>query len=1056
MYIVKLKYRLVAILSSLFLLPALAWGQKQVVTGVVTDQATGEPLFGVTVKEAGGANGAITDFEGKYSVNVDASASLEFTYMGYRKLTERVGQRRQIDVQMSEDTQLLDEMVVIGYGVQKKKDITGSISSVAGKEINNVPVSSALQALQGRAAGVNIIQNTGAPGGKTTIKIRGTGTVNDADPLYVVDGFVVDNIDYLNPNDIENVEIFKDAASSAIYGSRAANGVVAISTKTGKEGKTHVTYDGYIGFSNPWKRIDVMGLEDYALMSDYVTGQNRYSYNGQLYMSPVADGQLAYDERKAFELDTIRHNSAGNYWDAIIRTGVKQQHALSVSGGNDKIQYLASASYFDEKGIVETSDYKRLNAHINLKAQIAPWLRLTGNMSFTGEARDGVPEGSSSILKHALNMDPRALLYDAKGYWNNNAGETYNYGYTPLAVLARNHNQTDRQRFDMNLSLDATIAKGLTYQFKVAYYNTRQTDDRFYEVNKLNSDFTMPGDLTTVYKYQNNVGKWEVDNLLTYMLEADKHSLTLLAGQVLEGMTTTFQESTRRGTPSNEDVFQYLSSAHTGDKTYGLDREWTSVGWIGRINYSFNDTYLLQANIRADGSSKFSKHNRWGIFPSVSVGWKFSNLPGLKDQTWLSLAKLRAGWGILGNNRIDELSRYTYLTSGYNYPYGVGNHTLWEGSTATVLGNDNIKWEKSESLNVGLDFSVLRNRLMLTVEYFDRKTTDMLLRVPTVLSAGLDSSPMTNAGAVKNWGFEYDVKWRDDIGKNFRYEVGFNLSWIKNEVTSLGTGNEPIWGSTVGLVIDDPVTKTAVGQPIGSFFGYVTDGIFQKYDEVRASAQYDFGKNDWEQTTKPGDFRFKDLNADGKITAEDRTYLGSPLPKFVFGIPLSAGYGNFDLSIFLQGQTGNKIFNVMDDYLYNAAKGNVLADLRSQHWSGQLIEGREFFPLNTSASVPDLRGSDSNQNFRASDFFVHDGSYLRLKETRLSYSFPSKWIGKWGIASLAVSVTAYNLLTFTPYNGFDPEVGRVVGTEGNNLSMGVDHGNYPQARSFTFGVKLGL
>ncbi len=1024
-----------------------AWAQQLSVSGVVTDKETGEPLIGVTVRVAGQAGATITDLDGHYAVNASQNATLEFTYMGYKKQTVAIGGRRQIDVQMQSDRQVLDELVVIGYGVQKKSDITGSISSVAGKDINDMPVSSALQALQGRAAGVNIIQNTGAPGGKTTIKIRGTGTVNDADPLYVVDGFVVDNIDYLNPNDIANVEIFKDAASSAIYGSRAANGVVAITTKSGTEGKTRISYDGYIGMSNPWKTIDVMGLEDYALMSDYVSGLNRYSYNGQLYMSPDANGQLVYDERKAFELDTIRHNSVGNYWDAITRTGLKQQHALSVSGGNDKTQYLVSASYFNEKGIVRTSDYERFNARMNIKTQLAKWLKMTANMSFTADGRNGIPEGSSSILRQALYESPLTYERDLKGYW---------YSSHPLAVIERNHDATHSQRMDMNLSLDATIVKGLTYQFKAAYYNIRQTDDRFYEVNKLDEDFAMPADLTSVYKYQSSVGKWEVDNLLTYILEADKHSLTLLAGQVLEGLSNTYQQSDRKGTPSNEEVFQYLSSAYTGDKTFGLDLKWTSVGWIGRVNYSYDDTYLLQANIRADGSSKFTKNNRWGIFPSVSLGWKFSNLPWLRDQQWLSLAKLRVGWGLLGNNRIDELARYTYLTSGYNYPYGAGNHTLWQGSTATVLGNDDIKWEKSQSFNVGLDFSFFSNRLMLTAEYFNRKTTDMLLRVPTVISAGLDQAPMTNAGAVKNWGFEYDVKWRDHIGSDFRYEVGFNLSWIKNEVTSLGTGNEPIWGTTAGLAIDDPVTKTAVGQPIGSFFGYVTDGIFQTYDEVRASAQYDFGKNYWEQTTKPGDFRFKDLNGDGRITAEDRTYLGSPLPKFVFGIPLSAGYKDFDLSIFMQGQTGNKIFNVMDNVLYNAANGNVYSDLRSQHWSGQLIEGREFFPLNTSATVPDLRGSDQNQNFRASDFFVHDGSYLRMKEVRLSYNVPQSLLQKAGISSLVLSLTGYNLLTFTSYNGFDPEVGRVVGTEGNNLSMGVDFGNYPQARSFTFGVKLGL
>ena len=394
------------LLALMACLPTALWAQQ--VSGTVTDLQSGEPLIGVTVKESGTQNGVITDYNGHYQINVSSAAStLDFTYMGYKRHSERVGGRRQIDVRMSSDSQVLDELVVIGYGVQKKSDITGSISSVAGKDINDMPVSSALQALQGRAAGVNIIQNTGAPGGKTTIKIRGTGTVNDADPLYVVDGFVVDNIDYLNPNDIENVEIFKDAASSAIYGSRAANGVVAITTKSGREGKTRVTYDGYIGFSNPWKKIDVMGPEDYALMNDYLTGNNRYSYEGQLYMSPDASGQLVYDPAKAFELDTIRQNSAGNYWDAVTRTGLKQQHGVSVSGGTEKTQFLASASYYNEKGIVRTSDYQRFNARLNVKNQIARWLTMTANVAFTADGRNGVPEGSASIRS---SLAPESIL----------------------------------------------------------------------------------------------------------------------------------------------------------------------------------------------------------------------------------------------------------------------------------------------------------------------------------------------------------------------------------------------------------------------------------------------------------------------------------------------------------------------------------------------------------------------------------------------------------------------------------------------------------------------
>lgn len=1028
----------------------VGFAQKLNVTGTVTDGQTHEPLLGVTVKEVGTSYGVVTDLDGKFQLQVDKNATLSFSYIGYKTINVAVQGRSRLDIHLMSSTNELEELVIIGYGVQKKSDVTGSISSISGKDINGTPVSSTLQALQGRAAGVNIIQNSGAPGGGTTIKIRGTGTINDADPLYVVDGFIVDNLDYLNPNDIENVEVFKDAASSAVYGSRAANGVVSITTKSGKEGKTRVTYDGYAGVSNPWKTIKVMDADNYALMMDYINGTSTYSADGKLFMTKATDGSYNYDPAKFAILDTLHHNSVGNWWDAITRTGFKMQHGVTVSGGSDKTQYLASASYYKENGIVKTSDYTRMNTRVNISTQLAKWLKMSANIAFSGENREGVPEGSSSILKQALYESPMEYLYDNKHYW---------YSANPLANLDRDNQAMNRTRLDMNLSLDANIFKWLVYQFKASYYNIHQTDDNFFEVWGLDEDFTMPASLATVYKYQGTTSKWEINNLLTFLWKNEHHNLTVLAGQTAEGYTYTWQQSNRSGTPSNESTFHYLSSAYTGDKTYGLDRDWTSIGLIGRINYSYNDTYLFQANVRADGSSMFAKGNRWGIFPSVSLGWKFTNESFLKNIThWMSSGKLRIGWGLLGNNRIDELSRYTYLTSGYNYPYGLGNATVYEGSTATVLGNNGIKWEKNESWNAGVDLSFLNNKLMLTVEYFDRKTTDMLLRVPTVSSAGLDQSPMTNAGAVKNNGWEIDVKWRDRIGQNWRYEAGFNLSWIKNKVTSLGSGNEPIYGSYLNeSSIVDYVTKTAVGQPIGSFFGYVTDGIFQNYDEIRKSAQYEVGKNDFEQTTMPGDFRFKDLNGDNRITAEDRTYLGSPLPKFVFGVPLSIGYKNFDLSIFFQGQTGNKIFNVMDYYLYNAAAGNVYADIRSKHWSGQLEnQARTFFPLNTNTNIPDLANNDVPRNFRASNFFVQDGSYLRMKQAQLTYTVPQAFLSKWHINNLAVSLTAYNLLTFTKYDGFDPEVGKVAGSEGNNLSMGVDQGNYPQARSFTIGVKLSL
>ena len=450
------------------------------------------------------------------------------------------------------------------------------------------------------------------------------------------------------------------------------------------------------------------------------------------------------------------------------------------------------------------------------------------NITYTNENRNIVPEGQNSVLKSALFQSPMVYTYNSKGYYSENH---------PIAVLNRNHNKMKRHRIDLNMNLTAQISKWLVYQFKVSDYIIPETWSDFTEVNKLDEDFQMPNDLTSVYKRQNLTNKWEINNLLTFSWNNKIHDLTVLAGQIAEGYKFSYQESTRKGTAGNSSDLWYLSSAYTGDKTSGLDRQWTAVGFIGRVNYNLLDRYLLQANIRVDASSIFAKSERWGYFPSVSLGWKFSSEPFMQNIEWLSLGKLRIGWGQLGNNRIDEMSRYTLLNTQYNYPYGIGNHILYPGITATTIGNPDIHWEKTETLNLGLDLSFFKNRLNIGFELFNKLTTDMLLRVPVMLSAGLDDAPMTNAGSVRNRGLELSVNHKNNIGK-FKYEVGFNVSYIKNKVISLGTGNEPIYGAWLEeSSILDFATKTAVGKPIGSFFGYVTDGIFNTYEEVKASAQ---------------------------------------------------------------------------------------------------------------------------------------------------------------------------------------------------------------------------
>ena len=492
--------------------------QNITVTGTVVDPAENEPLIGATIRAKGTSAGVATDIDGNYSISVPPKSTLIISSIGYETKEIAVDGRTHIDIQMTSTSAMLDEVVVIGYGVQRKSDITGSISSVSGKDVNDVPVSSALQALQGKASGVNIIQNSGAPGGATTIKIRGTGTVNDADPLYVVDGFIVDDINHINPNDIANIEIFKDAASSAVYGARAANGVVAITTKGGEKGKVSVTFDGYVGFSNPWKKIKVMDTENYAMMLDYINGTTLYSEEGRLYQTKQDDGSFKFDEHKKFLIDDVRNNAPANWWDAITQTGVKQQYNVAVSGGNDNTKFMVSGSYYNEKGIVKSSDYQSFNVRMNLQQKLTSWLDLIANLSYANEDRELIPEGQSSVLKRALYQNPMVKTLDDAGlYWREDH---------PLAQLERYHRSINRDRADMNLTLSANW-KWFNYQFKVSYYTTPETTSQFTEVGKLEEDFVMT-DLSTVYKYKTHTNKWEINNLLTFNWNNKVHSITAL------------------------------------------------------------------------------------------------------------------------------------------------------------------------------------------------------------------------------------------------------------------------------------------------------------------------------------------------------------------------------------------------------------------------------------------------------------------------------------------------------------------------------------------------
>ena len=958
--------------------------QNITVTGTVVDPAENEPLIGATIRAKGTSAGVATDIDGNYSISVPPKSTLIISSIGYETKEIAVDGRTHIDIQMTSTSAMLDEVVVIGYGVQRKSDITGSISSVSGKDVNDVPVSSALQALQGKASGVNIIQNSGAPGGATTIKIRGTGTVNDADPLYVVDGFIVDDINHINPNDIANIEIFKDAASSAVYGARAANGVVAITTKGGEKGKVSVTFDGYVGFSNPWKKIKVMDTENYAMMLDYINGTTLYSEEGRLYQTKQDDGSFKFDEHKKFLIDDVRNNAPANWWDAITQTGVKQQYNVAVSGGNDNTKFMVSGSYYNEKGIVKSSDYQRFNVRMNLQQKLTSWLDLIANLSYANEDRELIPEGQSSVLKRALYQNPMVKTLDDAGlYWREDH---------PLAQLERYHRSINRDRADMNLTLSANW-KWFNYQFKVSYYTTPETTSQFTEVGKLEEDFVMT-DLSTVYKYKTHTNKWEINNLLTFNWNNKVHSITALVGQTAEGYKYSFQESTKKGTASNDPSQWFLSSGFTGDKTYGLDRKWTAVGVIGRVNYNVLDRYLLQANIRMDGSSKFAKNNRWGTFWSVGGAWLI-NKESWFDASWVQELKLKASIGSQGNDNIGDFlytDRFNIINS---------NNSL--GTSFKSKGTKDITWETNTNFNIGAEFQ-LWNRVTGSIEYYRRKTSDMLFSFTVAPSLGY-ASYMDNVGNMVNSGVEMDFNVNIFDTRNFTWDVNVNISTLKNRITML----DPDKLITTEYTADGKGYK---GYSNGSFFIGEDLSMFtwrlKEYAGVNEKGESLFYKNvkDEAGNITGRETTTNHAQADYYITEE------SSIPKVYGGFGTKLKVYGVDFGINFTYQIGGKQYDGTYAYFMSSPYGTA-----GYNYHKDLLNS--WTPENTNTNIPRFQMNDQYSG-EMSTRFLTNASFLNIQNINVGYTLPSKWTRKLAINSLRVYMSAENVFYWSKRKGFDP------------------------------------
>ena len=1008
---------------------------QRTITGTVVDSNSKEPIIGATIVTTGSNAGTVTDIDGKFSLHINTiDKDIRVSYIGYRTQTISAENKNNFLIELEEETLELDQVVVIGYGVQKKSDLTGAVSSIKSEDLGRIPSANVAQALQGKAAGVEVVQNSGSPGAGTSIRIRGTGTVNNSDPLYIVDGMAVENINYLSSDDIASMEILKDAASSAIYGSRAANGVVLITTKSGKEGrKANVTLNTFVGWQEAWKNPKLMNKEEYVFFSDYA--RNIYS---KTELDPTT-GNLRIKEETRPEIE-----GGSNWWDEITQKGLMQKYNLSVDGGSNKMNYYVSGSYNRIEGIVKESDYQRASFVAKLNADLSEKVELGANINYANEKRSVVDEGGMwGVIKQSMADSPLMQLKTPT--------DDYTWS-TPVEILRRTTFDAKNDNLIAQMTLDWEIVKNLKFTSRAGYFYSGRNEDHF-ERSNLNPE--MVGDVVyKVIRKPMSTQNISWDNILNYSLNiADIHDFQFMIGQTFENNVYEETYGYGEGYGGNADNYDALDFGIFSQKASGYTSSWRTLGFLGRISYNYKDKYLLQANFRADGSSRFTDH--WGYFPSVSVGWKLTGEEFMQSVGWISLLKIRAGWGQLGNNRIGDNAFGTYVSprynnTRYNYIYGKTDPRFKPGMTITQYGNEDISWERTQSVNIGVDFNLFNNRLSTNIDWFTKETKDMLLVVPIVYSTGMIDIPIQNAGSVNNKGYEIQVNWKDKIG-DFSYEIGGNFTQVKNKVTSLGEKNEPIYGGGVDVLGD--LNKT-VGGPIGAFYGWKTAGIIQEGEDVSGLATF---KSD--KPFVPGDMKFVDVNKDGVIDDNDRVFLGSPHPDFYYGFNINLAYKNFDLFMFFQGIHGNDIYNAMNLYKYSNRQwqgmtSNVASDYMDKVWRGNSNDYRGNWTPNPSGKFPapstDLARNDIN--FKNSDLYIEDGSYLRLKNIQLGYNLPQATCQRLGIKSLRIYAAATNLFTITKYTGMDPEIGKTNGQESNNLYLGIDEGIYPQTRSYTFGL----
>ena len=1025
--------------------------QAQNAEGNVKD-AKGEPLIGVTVAVKGQAGGVVTDLDGNFSVNVKQGDVLVFSYIGY-KTQEVKFAGKPLDITMADDNALLDEVVVVGYGTMKRSDITGSTVSVTGDDLRKTISTSVDQALQGKAAGVAVTTNSGAPGGGISVSIRGTNSLNGNEPLYIIDGIAISGqtdgnssaLSSINPGDIVSMEILKDASATAIYGSRASNGVVIIKTKQGEAGKTRLSYDGYLGIQTIPRYLDMMNLQEFARF-----------YNARVKL-------LGWGERGEFADPDIL--GPGTDWQKeIFQTALMHNHSVSVSGGHNDTKFAVTGSYTDQDGIAIGTSFERFTTRANLETKIVKWMTVGLNSSLARHKRYNSIENDYDydgvgVIRTALRQFPEVPVRNPDGSYGVVAqNQTGTYYSNPVADAMMKENY--RKGLDASVNVWASIDPLPGLNLRIEYGTNYSYSNRY--------------KYTPVYDYdyftQSSSGERGASNsrytsfktYATYTKQLKQHNMSLMLGHEAQDGSYEDLSGSRTGFKFNSVHELPAGDSNTAKNSSGVG-EYAIESYFGRMNYNFDDRYLLTATLRADGSSSFGPNNRWGYFPSVALAWRASQESFLKDVNWLNNLKLRLGWGLVGNQ------------GAGNYAYGAtmsSVSTVWgAGFVQSSYPNDNLKWEKTSSWNIGLDLSLFKNRIELIVDAYFKKTDNMLVQatLPSY-STGAISAPWVNVGAMENKGFEFTLNTVNISNKHLTWKTGITFSLNRNKVTELYTETATLPGTLDGKLY----TMTTIGNPVAQFFGYKVKGMFTTEDDFYAKDKNgDYlldrngnkkyvalptGKTVKENEIWYGDYIWEDLNGDGVIDEQDRTNIGNPHPKFTFGVNNTVSWKDFDLSVFINGSVGNKIYNYLVQENAMPTNNSGMMAICNDYARVELIDptgGRTLDNMRvtnaTTAQVQRITPYNANDNNRQSDRFVEDGSYLRVKNIALGYTLPRKWLQKVGVESLRIYFNVQNAFTITGYDGYDPE----IGSYNQNVKLtGVDFARYPSQRIYTFGMNL--